>query len=148
MVGLRLPVHLLQVEDLGKRWVGEDVVASLGSTGRSDGSAHPRTIGWVRFVALCLVMRTRLLSMMRAITIRLDEADHAALARQADQLRVRPGTLARMLVHAGLTGDKSALGGSDARAALERLVQRSRRRSPADAVALVNEARADLGADR
>ena len=53
-----------------------------------------------------------------------------------------------MLLHAGLTGDKSALGGSDARAALERLVQRSRQRSPADAVALVNEARASLGADR
>jgi hypothetical protein len=57
---------------------------------------------------------------------------------------VRPGTLARMLLHAGLTGDNSALGGSDARAALERLVQQS----PADAVALVNEARAALGADR
>lgn len=79
--------------------------------------------------------------MTRAITVRLDEADHAALARQADQLRVRPGTLARMLLHAGLTGDKSALGGSDARAALDRLVQRSRQRPPADAVALVNEAR-------
>ncbi len=27
MVGLRLPMYLLQVEDLGERWVGEDVVA-------------------------------------------------------------------------------------------------------------------------
>lgn len=102
----------------------------------------------MRYASLCIVTRARLVPMTRAITVRLDEADHAALARQADQLRVRPGTLARMLVHAGLTGDKSALGGSDARAALDRLVQRSRQRSPADAVALVNEARATLGADR
>ncbi|MGH3932994.1 MAG: hypothetical protein ACRDTF_23815 [Pseudonocardiaceae bacterium] len=81
------------------------------------------------------------------IIVRLDETDHAALARQADQLRVRPGTLARMLVHAGLTGDESPLEGLDARATLERLVQRSRQRSPADTVALVNEARAGLGAE-
>lgn len=86
--------------------------------------------------------------MTRAITVRLDEADHAALVKQAHHLRVRPGTLARMLVHAGLTGDTSALGGSDARAALQRLVQRSRQRPAADAVALVNEARSVLGADR
>lgn len=33
----------------------------------------------------------------RAITVRLDDADHAALEEQADQLRVRPGTLARIL---------------------------------------------------
>jgi hypothetical protein len=86
--------------------------------------------------------------MTRAITVRLDEADHTALVRQADQLRVRPGTLARMLLHAGLTGDTSALGGSDARGALQRLTQRSRQRPAADAVALVAEARAALNADR
>lgn len=86
--------------------------------------------------------------MTRAITVRLDEADHAALVRQADQLRVRPGTLARMLVHAGISGDTSAPEGSGARAAVERLVQRSRRGRPADAVALVSDARAALGADR
>lgn len=28
MVGFRLPIHLLQVEDLGESWVGEDMVAS------------------------------------------------------------------------------------------------------------------------
>ncbi|MGH4024167.1 MAG: hypothetical protein ACRDRV_06230 [Pseudonocardiaceae bacterium] len=86
--------------------------------------------------------------MTRAITVRLDEADHTALVRQADQLRVRPGTLARMLLHAGLTGDMAALGGSDARAALQRLTRRSRQRPAADAVALVAEARAAFGADR
>lgn len=84
----------------------------------------------------------------RAITVRLDEADHAALARQADQLRVRPGTLARILVHAGLSGDDPARGGVEARAALERLVQRSQRGPSADAVALVAEARVALDSDR
>lgn len=82
--------------------------------------------------------------MTKAITVRLDEADHAALARQADQLRVSPGTLARMLVHVGLTDD-GVPARQDARAAIARLVQRSQQRSAADAVALVKEARAALG---
>lgn len=80
--------------------------------------------------------------MTKAITVRLDEDDHAALARQADQLRVSPGTLARMLVHAGLGEDQAAP--RDARAAIARLVQRSRQRPPADAVTLVNDARTAL----
>lgn len=85
--------------------------------------------------------------MTKAITVRLDEADHSALARQADQLRVSPGTLARMLVHVGLTeGDQPA--GQDTRAALTRLVQRSQQRRPADAVKLVNDARTALGSHR
>lgn len=83
--------------------------------------------------------------MTRAITVRLDEADHAVLARQAEQLRLRPGTLARMLVHAGLSADKPSREGSGARAALERLMYRSRRWPSADAVALVNDARTDFG---
>ena len=83
--------------------------------------------------------------MTRAITVRLDDADHAALARQADQMRVPPGTLARMLVHAGLSEGMPAR--SDARAALARLVRRSAQRPAADAVALVNEARTALGTD-
>ncbi|MGL5912102.1 MAG: hypothetical protein ACRCZP_19015, partial [Phycicoccus sp.] len=77
------------------------------------------------------------------ITVRLDDADHAALARQADHLRVSPGTLARMLVHAGLSDDAS--GRQDAHAAIARLTHRSQRRPPADAVALVRDARAALG---
>lgn len=76
--------------------------------------------------------------------MRLDEADHDALEKQADQLRVRPGTLARMLVHAGLHGDDPARDGAAARAALERLVRRSRQRAPAEAVSLVAEARVAL----
>jgi hypothetical protein len=82
--------------------------------------------------------------MTRAITVRLDEADHAALTRQADQLRIQPGTLARMLVHAGLSEDLPAR--SDARSAIARLVRRSQRGPAADAVALVNDARDALGA--
>ncbi|HEY5856397.1 MAG TPA: hypothetical protein VIW24_20760 [Aldersonia sp.] len=85
--------------------------------------------------------------MTKAITVRLDAADYAALARQADQLRVSPGTLARMLVHVGLTqGDAPA--GQDARAAIARLVRRSQQRRSADAVALVNDERAALGSQR
>lgn len=82
--------------------------------------------------------------MTKAITLRLDESDHEALARQADQLRISPGTLARMLVHAGLSEDLS-VGRRDARAAISRLVRRSQHRPVADAVALVDEARAALG---
>lgn len=86
--------------------------------------------------------------MTRAITVRLDEADHAALERQAHELRVRPGTLARMLVHAGLGGDAPVAGTEQARAALDRLVGRSRTQASADAVGLVAEARAALDSDR
>ncbi|MDQ3887068.1 MAG: hypothetical protein M3308_08730 [Actinomycetota bacterium] len=86
--------------------------------------------------------------MTRAITVRLDEADHIALLKQAERLRVRPGTLARMLLHAGLGGGALAQGRSEAHAALERLVRRSHQHPATDAVALVNDARADLGAEQ
>jgi len=94
------------------------------------------------------IIRTTLVAVTRAITVRLDDADHAALEKQADQLRIRPGTLARILVHAGLGGDSPARGTADARAALERLVARSRQRGSADAEALVAEARVSLDPDR
>ena len=84
----------------------------------------------------------------KAITVRLDESDHAALARQADELRVRPGTLARMLLHAGLSGNAPVAGTEQARAALDRLVTRSRTRAPADAVGLVADARVALDPGR
>lgn len=82
--------------------------------------------------------------MTKAVTLRLDEVDHAALTRQAEQLRIRPGTLARMLVHAGLQAGSIDPSAPDARAAIARLVERSRGRPPADAVALVEDARAGL----
>ncbi len=81
--------------------------------------------------------------MTKAITLRLGESDHEALARQAEQLRVSPGTLARILVHAGLSEEMPAR--RDARAAIARLVQRSQQRPEADAVTLVNDARTSLG---
>jgi hypothetical protein len=81
--------------------------------------------------------------MSRAITVRLDDADHAALQRQADLLQMRPGTLARILLHSGLASDAAA-GNADALAALDRLVRRSKTGPPGDAVALVRQARADL----
>lgn len=82
--------------------------------------------------------------MTKAITLRLDEADHETLAQQADQLRVSPGTLARMLLHAGLN-EELPTGHDNARAAIARLVQRSQQRPAANAVTLVNEARTALG---
>lgn len=81
--------------------------------------------------------------MTRAITVRLDEANHAELEQQAQRIGVRPGTLARVLLHSGLTDGPSRPTHSG-RAALDRLVKRSQRQNRADAVALVAEARADL----
>jgi len=86
--------------------------------------------------------------MTKAITVRLDETDHASLTRQAEQLRVRPGTLARMLVHAGLS--EGVTGRNDAHTAVARLVRRSRQKPMADtdAVTLVNDARDGLDTPR
>jgi hypothetical protein len=86
--------------------------------------------------------------MTRAITLRLDDEDHAALQKQAERLRIRPGTLARMLVHAGLSGQAGTGQRASAHAALDRLVTRSHQHRPADAVALVQQARADPDTDR
>ena len=86
--------------------------------------------------------------MAKAITVRLDDVDATALQEQAEQLRVRPGTLARMLVHAGLNRDVPAQGRSDAHTALDRLVRRSSRYTTSDPVSLVADARADLGTDQ
>jgi hypothetical protein len=97
---------------------------------------------------IALNVCARLTSMTKAITVRLDEADHAALKKQAEQLRIRPGTLARMLVHAGLNADASVPGDAAARAALDRRVSQSRKRASADAVALAAEARAALDPNR
>lgn len=82
--------------------------------------------------------------MTRAITLRLDDDDHRALQRQAAELRVRPGTLARILVHAGLTAQSTTAETQRSLAALDRLVRRSHSQPPADAVALVDEARRAL----
>lgn len=82
--------------------------------------------------------------MTKAITVRLDDADYEVLAGQAAELRVSPGTLARMLVNAGLSEDVPARQG--AKEAIARLVRRSQQRPPRDAAALVDEARSALSA--
>lgn len=70
--------------------------------------------------------------MAKDITVRLDEADYAALAKQAKVLRLRPGTLARNLVSADLRSERSGGENMSALAALERLARRSRVRASAD----------------
>ncbi|MGI9157655.1 MAG: hypothetical protein ACR2FG_13655 [Marmoricola sp.] len=100
-------------------------------------------VTWMRNASL-LIGCAKLTVMTRAVTVRLDEADHAALQEQAEQLRVRPGTLARILVHAGLSGNATDAGTDNARLALDRLVKRSQRQAPADAVELVADARVAL----
>ena len=86
--------------------------------------------------------------MTTAITVRLDDTDHAALVKQASELGLRPGTLARMLVHAGLGREVGDQREARATNAIDRLVRRSRERAPADAVSLVVQARAALDPTR
>ncbi|QGK71399.1 hypothetical protein GIY23_19445 [Allosaccharopolyspora coralli] len=86
--------------------------------------------------------------MTKAITVRLDDADAAASREQAERLRVRPATLARMLVHAGLSGETAAPRESQAQPALDRLARRSKQRPPAEAVSWVHEARAGFAGER
>lgn len=83
--------------------------------------------------------------MTKAITLRLDASDHAALTEQAGRLKVRPGTLARMLVHASLT--EGRFGNDAPLSAIERLVQRSHHFPKGDAVALVDDARTSVGGE-
>jgi hypothetical protein len=82
----------------------------------------------------------------RPLTVRLDTDDYDRLEETADQLGMRPGTLARVLLHASLTGARTASLGNRARglAALARLRQMSERLPPVDAVAIAAEARRDL----
>lgn len=84
--------------------------------------------------------------MTKAITVRLDDSDHAELVRQADALRVQPGTLARMLLLGALVPDRGAR--SEPLEAIGRLVRRSRGLRDADAVDLVTDARDALGVNR
>lgn len=63
---------------------------------------------------------------------------------------MRPGTLARVLLHASLsTGARPATEAPAGTrlAALDRLLALAKGRPPADAVRLVNEAREDFGAE-
>ncbi|HLQ34861.1 MAG TPA: hypothetical protein VK457_19425 [Chloroflexota bacterium] len=84
--------------------------------------------------------------MTKPVTIRLDPPDYERLEDEARGLGMRPGTLARVLLHASLGTQPAAPPGADLRlAALDRLIALAKGRPPADAVQLVNEAREDLG---
>jgi hypothetical protein len=88
--------------------------------------------------------------MTKPVTIRLDPPDYERLEDEARGLGMRPGTLARVLLHASLgTGTQPATPppSADVRlAALDRLMALAKGRPSADAVRLVNEAREDIGA--
>jgi hypothetical protein len=87
--------------------------------------------------------------MTKPLTIRLDPPDYERLEDEARGLGMRPGTLARVLLHASLgTGARPAAAGpADSRlAALDRLMALAKGRPQTDAVRLVNEAREDIGA--
>ena len=88
-------------------------------------------------------------AMTKPVTIRLDPPDYERLEDEARGLGMRPGTLARVLLHASLSaGARPGASSVDARlAALDRLMALAKGRPPADAVRLVNEAREDIGAE-
>ena len=82
--------------------------------------------------------------MTKPVTIRLELPDYERLEGEARNLGMRPGTLAKVLLHGSLT----KAGGVEAEAALAalgRLAALSAGRPAVDAVELVHEARRDLG---
>lgn len=82
--------------------------------------------------------------MTRAITIRLDLSDYERLAGEARNLGVRPGTLAKVLLHSTLTKTE-ATHTEAAVAALDRLAALAARKPAVDVVTLIHEARTDIG---
>ncbi len=84
----------------------------------------------------------------KPLTVRLDSSDYERLEETADQLGMRPGTLAKVLLHASLTGARTASLGNRARAiaALARLREMAAGLPQVDAVAIANEARQELDA--
>jgi hypothetical protein len=84
----------------------------------------------------------------KPLTIRLDNADCERLEETADQLGMRPGTLAKVLLRASLTGARTASLGNraGALAALAGLRQMAAGLPAVDAVAIAAEARTELDA--
>ncbi|MGH8895737.1 MAG: hypothetical protein ACRDZ4_01635 [Egibacteraceae bacterium] len=79
----------------------------------------------------------------RALTLRLPPADYARLEGEAKRLGVRPGTLARMLVHAALDTTSTARGLASV---VARVRARASRLPSVDAVALIRAGRDELEA--
>ena len=79
--------------------------------------------------------------MTRPVTLRLDEDDYDRLEAEATELGVKPGTLARVLLHASLT--RSGRGGP-ALDALDRLAALTGDLPAVDAVRVAADVRRDL----
>ena len=86
-------------------------------------------------------------TMTKPLTVRLDGPDYQRLEEEARGLGMRPGTLARVILHANLAGTAPVSASAATRlSALDRLTALSRGRPAADAVRLLAEAREDIGA--
>ena len=83
----------------------------------------------------------------RPITIRLDASDYERLEGEAMNLGMRPGSLAKVLLHSTLANSGAAVVGSmgGRLAALDRLLALSKGKPTVDALALVRQARQDIG---
>lgn len=86
------------------------------------------------------------MSVTKAITVRLDTEDYTGLEREARRLGLRPGTLIRVYVRAGLLAgrtpeEKDRRAGQ---AALQRLATLTADVPPLDAVEIVRQGRNDL----
>jgi hypothetical protein len=76
------------------------------------------------------------------LTVRLDAEDYERLEASAGRFGMHPGTLARVMLHAGLSATR---GGQDAvAAALDRLDALTAGMPPVDAVAVAAAARDEL----
>ncbi|MGA8016776.1 MAG: hypothetical protein WCB85_12745 [Candidatus Dormiibacterota bacterium] len=82
--------------------------------------------------------------MTKPVTIRLELPDYERLEGEAKSLGMRPGTLAKVLLHSSLT-KAGATQAEAALAALERLGALSAGKPAVDIVQLVHQARRDLG---
>lgn len=82
----------------------------------------------------------------RPLTVRLEATDYERLEETADQLGMRPGTLAKVLLHASLSGQRSQAPGNRTRAlaALATLRGMAASLPAVDAVAIAAEARREL----
>jgi hypothetical protein len=86
------------------------------------------------------------MSATKAITLRLDPADYAHLAAEAQRLGMSPGTLARVYVRTGLAenSERRRRAGLAALQGLAALRGRLPETEPVDVVQLIREGRADL----
>jgi hypothetical protein len=82
--------------------------------------------------------------MTKPVTIRLELPDYDRLEGEARSLGMRPGTLAKVLLHSSLS-KAGAAQAEAALAALERLGALSAAKPTVDAVQLLHEARRGLG---